>query len=139
MTLRPLILLLLNCWIFSSTAHSTPNVWDVLRSEFTLNHETTQPAVQQQIRWIVSHPSYLQKIARQSQPYIYHIVTEIKKRKLPGELALIPMIESSYDPFAYSGAGAAGLWQLMPGTGTELGLKQDWWYDGRRSMPEPET
>ena len=129
-----MILLLLNCWIFSSTAHSTPNVWDVLRSEFTLNHETTPPAVQQQIRWIISHPSYLQKIARQSQPYIYHIVTEIKKRKLPGELALIPMIESSYDPFAYSGAGAAGLWQLMPGTGTELGLKQDWWYDGRRSI-----
>lgn len=134
MTLRAIILLIINYWIFSSAAYSAPNVWDVLRSEFTLNHESTQPAVQQQIRWIVAHPSYLQKIAQQSQPYIYHIVTEIKKRKLPGELALIPMIESSYDPFAYSGAGAAGLWQLMPGTGTELGLKQDWWYDGRRSI-----
>lgn len=115
-------------------AQSTPNVWDVLRGQFSLNHEATQAEVQQQIRWIVAHPSYIQKVARQSEPYIYHIVTEIKKRKLPGELALIPMIESSYDPFAYSGAGAAGLWQLMPGTGTDLGLKQDWWFDGRRSI-----
>lgn len=121
--------------IFNTVIYAqTPNVWDVLRGQFSLNHETTQPEVQQQIRWIIAHPSYLQKVARQSQPYIYHIVTEIRKRKLPGELALIPMIESAYDPFAYSGAGAAGLWQLMPGTGTELGLKQDWWYDGRRSI-----
>lgn len=117
-----------------ANARSTPNVWDVLRTQFMLNHDIGQPEVQHQIRWIAAHPSYLQKVARQSEPYIYHIVTEIRKRKLPGELALIPMIESSYDPFAYSGVGAAGLWQLMPGTGTDLGLKQDWWYDGRRSI-----
>lgn len=116
-----------------NTAHAVPNVWDVLRQQFVLNHEVTQPEVQHQIRWLISHPSYLQKLA-QSEPYMYHIVTEIKKRKMPGEIALIPMIESSYDPFAYSGAGAAGLWQLMPGTGTDLGLKQDWWFDGRRSI-----
>ena len=115
-------------------AQAAPNVWEVLRRQFSLNHEVTQPEVINQIHWIAAHPSYLQKIALKSEPYIYHIVTEIKKRKLPGELALIPMIESSYDPFAYSGVGAAGLWQLMPGTGTDLGLKQDWWYDGRRSI-----
>ena len=131
-----ILIILLSLLTFSkaASAQSTPNVWDVLRGELSLNHEVTQPEVQNQIRWIISHPSYIQKLARQSEPYIYHIVTEIKKRKLPGELALIPMIESSYDPFAYSGAGAAGLWQLMPGTGTDLGLKQDWWYDGRRSI-----
>ena len=105
----------------------------MLRKEFVLNHEVTQPEVQNQLRWLVAHPSYLQKLA-QSEPYMYHIITEIKKRHIPGEIALIPMIESSYDPFAYSGAGAAGLWQLMPGTGTDLGLKQDWWFDGRRSI-----
>lgn len=122
-------------WIFTTVnAQSTPTVWDVLRNQFTLSHEVTRPEVQTQIRWLIAHPSYIQKLARQSEPYIYHVVTEIKKRKLPGELALIPMIESSYDPFAYSGVGAAGLWQLMPGTGTDLGLKQDWWYDGRRSI-----
>jgi membrane-bound lytic murein transglycosylase D len=113
---------------------ATGNVWDVLRKEFSLNHEVTRAEVQTQIRYLASHPNYVQDLARKSEPYIYHIVTEIKKRHLPGEIALIPMIESSFDPFAYSGAGAAGLWQLMPGTGTELGLKQDWWYDGRRSI-----
>jgi membrane-bound lytic murein transglycosylase D len=114
-------------------AESSPNVWDVLRRQFTLNHSVTQPEVQNQLHWLTAHPSYLQKLA-QSEPYIYHIITEVKKRNLPGEIALIPMLESSYDPFAYSGAGAAGLWQLMPGTGTDLGLKRDWWFDGRRSI-----
>lgn len=112
---------------------AAPNTWDVLRQQFALNHEVTQPEVQSQLRWLIAHPSYLQKLA-QSEPYMYHIITELKKRHMPGEIALIPMIESSYDPFAYSGAGAAGLWQLMPGTGTDLGLKQDWWFDGRRSI-----
>ncbi|MCX7117601.1 MAG: LysM peptidoglycan-binding domain-containing protein [Legionellales bacterium] len=135
--MKSLIFLILSgflAFLRPAFAHAAPNVWDVLRQEFLLNHEITQPEVQNQIRWIATHPSYIQKLARQSEPYIYHIVTEIKKRHLPGELALIPMIESSFDPFAYSGAGAAGLWQLMPGTGTDLGLKQDWWYDGRRSI-----
>ncbi|MDP3704580.1 MAG: LysM peptidoglycan-binding domain-containing protein [Legionellaceae bacterium] len=117
----------------TACAYSAPNVWDVLRRQFALNHEVTQPEVQNQLRWLISHPSYLHKLA-QSEPYMYHILTEIKKRNMPGEIALIPMIESSYDPFAYSGAGAAGLWQFMPGTGTDLGLKQDWWFDARRSI-----
>jgi len=117
-----------------SSAHAAPDVWDVLRNQFSLNHEIARAEVQEQIRWLVAHPSYLQKVCRQSEPYIYHILGEIKKRKLPGELALLPMIESAYDPFAYSGAGAAGLWQLMPRTGSDLGLKQDWWFDARRSI-----
>lgn len=120
--------------IANANLFGTPDVWQVLRSEFALNHELGRPEVQEQIRWLVAHPSYLHKVSRQSEPYIYHILAEIKKRKLPGELALIPMIESAYDPFAYSGVGAAGLWQLMPRTGSDLGLKQDWWFDARRSI-----
>lgn len=119
---------------FCGTDSRASNVWDVLRSQFQMNHQTSQPEVQKQIRWLSSHPHYVTKLAQQSQPYIYHIVSELKQKRLPGELALVPMIESAYDPFAYSGAGAAGLWQLMPGTGSGLGLKQDWWYDGRRSI-----
>ncbi len=115
-------------------ANDHSDVWEILRNEFSISHEVTRPEVQEQIRWLVAHPSYLHKVSRQCEPYIYHIVKEIKKRKLPGELALLPMLESAYDPFAYSGAGAAGLWQLMPKTGSELGLKQDWWYDARRSI-----
>ena len=119
-------------WAFNTA--STVSVWDVLRSQLMLSHEVNRPEIQQQIHWITSHPGYIQSVTRQSEPYIYHIVTEIKKRHLPGEIALIPMIESSYNPFAYSGVGAAGLWQLMPGTGSDLGLKQDWWFDARRSI-----
>lgn len=116
-----------------AVASATPTVWDVVRAQLKLNHAVSQPEVQQQLRWLAAHPGYLEQLT-QSEPYIYHIVNEIKKRNLPGELALLPLIESAYDPFAYSGKGAAGLWQLMPGTGSELGLKQDWWFDGRRSI-----
>lgn len=111
-----------------------PDVWEVLRNQMSLPHETSQPAVQEQIRWLAAHPHYMQEVARKSEPYIYHILTEIKNRGLPGELALIPIIESAFDPFAYSGAGAAGLWQIMPETAKDLGLKRDWWFDGRRSV-----
>ncbi len=110
------------------------NVWDVLTNEFSLNHEVNHPEVQKHIKWIVKHPEYLKKMANQAKPYIYHILNEIRKRNLPGEIALIPMIESEYDPFSSSNAGAAGLWQIMPHTGVELGLTKNWWVDGRRSI-----
>lgn len=124
--------------ISSAYAFAQPNVWDVLRKQFSLNHQTHQPEVKKQLRWLIAHPDYLKRLAK-SEPYIYHIVSEVKKHKLPGEVALIPLIESAYDPFAYSGAGAAGLWQLMPKTGQYLGLKQDWWFDGRRSVHHSTT
>jgi membrane-bound lytic murein transglycosylase D len=117
----------------SASAQYAPNIWDVLRRQFELNHEVRRPEVQKQIKWIVSHPTYLKRLSH-SEPYIYHILSEVRKRRLPGEIALIPIIESAYDPFAYSGAGASGLWQIMPSTGRGLGLKQDWWRDGRRSV-----
>lgn len=114
-------------------ANSNPNVWDVLRQDFKLNHEAHSPEVRQQILWLIGHPSYIQELAK-AEPYIYHIITELEKRNLPGELALIPMIESTYDPFAHSSAGAAGIWQIMPLTGREYGLHQNWWYDARRAI-----
>lgn len=104
-----------------------------MRGEFKLNHQIARSEIQRQLRWLVAHPEYIQQLS-QSKPYIYHIVTEIKKRKMPGEIALLPLIESSFDPFSYSKVGAAGLWQIMPVTGKELGLKKDWWTDHRRSI-----
>lgn len=109
------------------------NVWDVLRKDFAINHETSRPEVQRQIKWLTNHPEYIQKLAK-SEPYIYYIMSEVKKYNIPGELALIPMIESAFNPFAYSQVGASGLWQIMPRTGRELGLRQTWWYDSRRSI-----
>ncbi|WP_058493498.1 LysM peptidoglycan-binding domain-containing protein [Legionella worsleiensis] len=115
-------------------AGQTPDAWEVLRGEFKINHQITRPEVQDQIRWLLEHPGFVTKVCQKAQPYLYHVIREIQRRNLPGELALLPMIESAYDPFAYSKVGAAGLWQIMPVTGNELGLIQDWWFDGRRSI-----
>lgn len=118
---------------FSYAAHPE-NVWRVMRDNFKIPHETYQFEVQEQIRWLKAHPGYLQHLTRHSEPYIYHILNTLKARNLPAEIAIIPMLESSYDPFVYSGSGAAGLWQIIPSTGHHLGLKQDWWYDGRKGI-----
>ena len=77
---------------------------------------------------------YLQRIFDRSRMYLFHIVEEIEKRGLPTELALLPMVESAFNPMAYSRAHASGLWQFIPGTGKRFDLKQNWWYDGRRDV-----
>src|SRR4051812_4440435 len=94
-----LIQILIGLLIFTNNVHSASNVWDVMRSQFKMDHALSEVAVQSELRWLRSHPGYFEQLGR-AKPYIYHIVNEIKKRNLPGELALIPLIESAYDPFA---------------------------------------
>lgn len=113
---------------------SKSNIWDDLKKEFALNHEVHKPEVQKQIKWLKKHPEYIKKMTKESKPYIYHILTEIKKRNLPGELALIPMIESEFNPYSSSHVGAVGLWQIMPETAHDLGIIKNWWVDGRRNL-----
>ena len=84
----------------------------------------------------LSQPNYLPIVTGRSAPYLYYIVEEVEKRGMPIEIALLPMVESSYNPFAVSSQSAAGLWQIMPATGRYLGLEQNWWYDGRRDLRE---
>lgn len=110
------------------------DIWRAFQSEFTLDHQANRAEVKEQIAWFMSHRKYLYAAARNARPYLYYINTQIKKRGLPAEFALLPIIESAYDPFAYSTSGAAGLWQMMPATATDFGLKQNWWYDGRRDV-----
>jgi membrane-bound lytic murein transglycosylase D len=87
-------------------------------------------------KWFVEHPEYLDRVFTRAQRYLPHITDELTRRGLPLELALLPIVESAYDPFAYSHGRAAGLWQMIPGTATRFGLKQNWWYDGRRDVVE---
>lgn len=108
--------------------------WPQLRRIFTLDHYTYKTPVREQITWFQNHPQWLTKTLTQAAPYMYYVYTQVKKRHLPGELVLLPVIESAYDPFAYSPVGAAGLWQLMPQTASGYGVKEDWWYDGRRDI-----
>lgn len=113
---------------------STRDLWSVITRSFSLPHYSNTPAVQAQISWFMSHKEFLAKVANQAEPYLYYVFQQVKAQQLPGELALLPMIESAYDPFAYSPVGAAGLWQLMPSTASGLGLHQDYWFDGRKDI-----
>jgi len=110
------------------------NIWDALRREFVLPHYEDNPQVMEQIEWFLSHQDYLLTTANRAAPYLYFILQQVHKRHLPAEVVLLPMIESAYNPFAYSTTGAAGIWQMMPKTASGFGIKQDWWYDGRRDI-----
>jgi len=104
-----------------------------IRGGFVLP-DPDEAAIDQQLNWYASNPDYLQRAFGRADMYLYYIVTQLEQRHMPLELALLPVIESAFQPYAYSRARAAGLWQFIPGTGSRFGLKQDWWYDGRRDV-----
>jgi membrane-bound lytic murein transglycosylase D len=107
------------------------DLWQRIRNGFGLQADDRQ-AVQQQLAWYVNHPAYLDRVFTRAQRFLPFIVAEAESRGMPLEVALLPVVESAFDPFAYSHGRAAGLWQIIPGTGKRFGLKQNWWYDGRR-------
>jgi membrane-bound lytic murein transglycosylase D len=109
------------------------DLFDRIRAGFTLP-DPDEPAIDEQLNWYASNPDYLQRAFGRADMYLYYIVTQLEKRHMPLELALLPVIESAFEPYAYSRARAAGLWQFISPTGTRFGLKQDWWYDGRRDV-----
>src|SRR5262245_26129338 len=80
------------------------------------------------------NPEYIERVFTRAAPYLHYIVGQVEARGLPLELALLPIIESAFQPYAYSRARADGLWQFIASTGGRYGLKQDWWYDGRRDV-----
>jgi len=90
--------------------------------------------IDHELKWFTSHADYVKRIQTRAQPYLHFILEEIEKRNMPSELALLPVVESAFQPFAYSPGRAAGLWQFIPSTGKYYGLKQNWWYDGRRDV-----
>lgn len=118
-----------------STAPPYDDLFDRIRSGFKLD-DVERQAVSQQLNWYASNPEYLERAFGRAELYLHHIVAELEARHMPLELALLPVVESAFEPYAYSRARAAGLWQFIPGTGSRFGLKQDWWYDGRRDVVE---
>ena len=112
------------------------DLFDRMRAGFKLDDGLNHRAVDDQLRWYANNPEYLQRAFGRADLYLYYIVTELERRNMPLEIALLPVVESAFEPYAYSPASAAGLWQFIPGTGSRFGLKQDWWYDGRRDIVE---
>lgn len=110
------------------------DLWDRLRSGFAMDHSVDNPRVQAQLNWYVRHPGYIDRVVERGSRYLYHIVETTEERGLPSEYALLPIVESAFDPFAYSHGRAAGLWQFIPSTGKYFGLTQSWWHDDRRDV-----
>jgi membrane-bound lytic murein transglycosylase D len=109
------------------------DLWERIRKGFAIANLEGKLVKQKTAQYAAS-PEYLQRIIGRSKLYLYHIVEEIEKRGLPTELALLPMVESAFNPMAYSRAHASGLWQFIPGTGRRFELEQNTWYDGRRDI-----
>ena len=109
------------------------NLWlYIAQNLHTLKIDKQQ--IQSQIDWYAKHPNYMKRISQRAKFFLYYIVQELEANNMPLELALLPIVESSFDPFAYSHGSAAGMWQFIPGTGKRFGMKQTWWYDGRRDV-----
>ncbi len=116
---------------------TTADVWNRIRNGLGFeDQDQVLRRTRSEIEWFQRNQEYLDRMAERAQFYLPYIVREVEKRGLPSELALLPVVESAFQPFAYSPAGAAGIWQFMPGTGRVFGLKQNWWYDGRRDIVE---
>lgn len=114
---------------------ASSDLWNRVRAGLALpgyEHQRTQAAR----RILQRNQNYLDQITARADRYLYQLVEAVEQRQLPMELALLPIVESGLQPFAYSHARAAGLWQFIPSTGRIYGLKQNWWYDGRRDIVE---
>jgi len=116
-----------------SEAAPAISLWERVRKGFVMA-PLNSPHVQEWERWYSSRPEYVARMIERSSRYLHHIVEEVERRKMPAEIALLPMIESAYNPVAYSSAHASGIWQFIPSTGRHYGLQQNWWYDGRRDI-----
>lgn len=107
------------------------NLWADLADNMQLDLPLDHPRVVAQREWYLKHPGYMRSVSERARPFLYLIKEEIEKRDMPMELVLLPVVESTFDPKAYSHAHAAGLWQMLKSTGKHFGLKYDTWYDGR--------
>lgn len=117
----------------SESSAARISVWQ--RASDRMEMEIPQrPEIIEYRNWYLRHPKYLNTVTQRATPYLYLIMDEIEKRKMPMELVLLPVVESAYNPNARSPGNAVGLWQFMSGTGKRFGLKQDRWYDGRRDV-----
>jgi membrane-bound lytic murein transglycosylase D len=109
------------------------DLWQRIKNGYGMP-DSTSNLTQKHEQWYSSRPDYVKRMVERSQRYLFHVVEEVEKRGMPTEIALLPMIESAYNPNAYSTSRASGIWQFVPATGKYFGLKQNWWFDNRRNI-----
>jgi membrane-bound lytic murein transglycosylase D len=117
----------------TAAPNAETDLWQRVRRGFVMQ-ELNSPLVQAQELWYANRPDYINRFVERGSRYMFHIVEEVEKRGLPTEIVLLPIIESAFNPQAYSRANAAGMWQFIPSTGKDFGLKQDWMTDNRRDI-----
>ncbi len=109
------------------------DLWQRMRNGFSMP-DLDSPLVADRQAWYLNRPDLLKRVFERSRRYLYHIVDALEKRGMPTELALLPVVESSFNPMAYSSARALGMWQFIPATGKNYKLQQNWWFDQRRDI-----
>jgi membrane-bound lytic murein transglycosylase D len=109
------------------------DLWDRIVRGYAIP-DIDGPLVDKWERWYSDRPDYIARMVDRSRRYLYHIVREVEARNMPSEIALLPMVESAFNPTALSVSRASGIWQFIPSTGTHFGLKQNWWFDSRRDV-----
>ena len=117
----------------SLTSHD--NLWQLIAAEYRfVPHHYDKQRVKKELNQLRDHPRVVHAINKRAKLFLYYVYHELQKREMPSELALLPAIESGYDPYAYSSAGASGLWQFTSSTGRSFGLNSTWWYSQRRDI-----
>ena len=114
--------------------HSQEDLWDVIRENSNFQYSADRSEIQKALKIYQNNQYLVDRLSKNGQRYLYHMVDETLKRDMPVELALLPFVESQFDPYAQSPAGASGIWQFILSTAREQGLKRNWWYDGRRDI-----
>ncbi len=109
------------------------DLWQRIREGYAME-ELNSPLIKRHEKWYASHPDYVLRMSERARRYLFYIVEEVERRGMPMEIALLPMIESAFNPGANSVASASGIWQFIPSTGKHFGMEQNWWYDGRRDI-----
>jgi len=110
------------------------DLWVRLRAGYGLDLTVENDRIRVQREWYARHPQYFQRVTTRSERYLHYIVEQAEAREMPLELALLPIVESAFDPFAYSHGRAAGPWQFIPSTGDYFGMHRTWWEDQRRDV-----